>query len=243
MEVSAYLRRIGMSVDEVRNTYEFLCRLQYEHAVHIPYENLDIVSGIPISLEPSVIFEKVVSKGRGGYCFELNCLFSHFLSELGFSVRSYLGRLLRNESGIPVRRHRLILVECDDNTYICDVGMGQSAPRHPLLLKENLVQEQFGEKYKFVRDDLLGWVLLDLHKGDWGKFYSFTEDTQLNIVFLLPSFYFEKHEQSPFNIVVMVAIKTENGRKLSMVLTSRSLKTSGLFILRKKCRKSDGSMF
>lgn len=213
MDVSAYLHRIGLSVEDVTHSYEFLCRLQQAHIFCVPYENLDIVSGVPLSLEPDDIFDKVVGKGRGGYCFELNCLYAHLLEELGFRVRSFLGRFLRGVEGVPVRRHRLIGVECEGNTYVCDVGLGQSAPRQPLVLKEHLVQEVCGEKYKFVRDELLGWVLYDLHQGEWRRYYSFTEDPQVEVDFLLPSFYCEKHPESPFNKGVMVAIKTPTGRK------------------------------
>ena len=213
MNVKEYLSRIGLSGACPSLSYEFLCRLQYAHVTHVPYENLDIVEKIPLSLEHDDIFDKVVTKNRGGYCFELNCLFSAFLRELGFSTRDFLGRFLRGESSIPVRRHRIIAVDLDGVTYICDVGMGQSAPRYPLILKEGIIQEQFGETYKFEHDDFHGWVLYDLHKGEWRKFYSFTEDRQLDIDFIHPSFYCEKHDASPFNKGVMVAIKTENGRK------------------------------
>lgn len=213
MNTAAYLNRIGLSTEDVSYSYEFLCKLQYAHCTQVPYENLDILDGIPISLETEDVFDKVVTRGRGGYCFELNGLLGALLSELGFSARSFLGRFLRNETTIPVRRHRVVAVACEGKTYICDVGMGQSAPRHPLLLQADLVQEQFGETYKFEKDDFHGWVLYDLHNGQWRKFYSFTEENQLDIDFVLPSFYCEKHEASPFNKTVMTAIKTENGRK------------------------------
>ena len=212
MDVKKYLSRIGLSASPSLS-YEFLAQLQYAHVTHVPYENLDIVEKIPLSLEHDDIFCKVVEKNRGGYCFELNCLFSALLRELGFSTRDFLARFLRGETSIPVRRHRIIAVDLGDKTYICDVGMGQSAPRYPLVLEEGILQEQFGETYKFERDEFHGWILYDLHKGEWRKFCSFTEDRQLDIDFTLPSFYCEKHEASPFNKGVMVAIKTKDGRK------------------------------
>ena len=213
MNAKEYLKRIGLDGEEPSLSYDFLCKLQYAHVTHVPYENLDIVDGIPLSLEHSDIYEKVVTQNRGGYCFELNCIFSALLSKLGFKTRDFLGRFLRGETSIPVRRHRIIAVDLGENTYICDVGMGQSAPRYPLLLKEGIPQEQFGETYRFERDELHGWILYDLHRGEWRKFYSFTEERQLDIDFILPSFYCEKHDASPFNKGVMVAIKTKNGRK------------------------------
>ena len=213
MDTTAYLKRLGLDEKDVCHSYDFLCRLQYAHITHVPYENLDIIDGIPLSLDVDDIFDKVVTRGRGGYCFELNGLLAALLSELGFTVRSFLGRFLRGESSIPVRRHRLVAVECEGKTYICDVGMGQSAPRHPVLLEEGTEQEILGEIYKFERDAIHGWTLYDLHQGEWRKFCSFSEENQFEVDFILPSFYCEKHPASPFNKTVMAAIKTDTGRK------------------------------
>lgn len=214
MDVKKYFERIGLSEDtKISYTYDFLKKLQLCHVTTVPYENLDILDEIPLSLKAEDVYDKVVNKNRGGYCFELNCLLSALLKELGFKTEDYLARFLRNEPEIPVRRHRIVIVKCEEGTYICDVGMGQSAPRYPLKLEEETIQQQFGETYKFEKDDFHGWVLYDLYKGEWRKFCSFTEERQLDIDFTLPSFYCEKHPDSPFNKTVMVAVKTMEGRK------------------------------
>ncbi len=213
MDIAAYLHRIGLREAEVEHTYAFLRRLQYAHTTHVPYENLDLVAGIPLSLAPEKIFEKVVTRKRGGYCFELNCLLAHMLEEMGFTVRSYLGRVWRGESGIPVRRHRVLAVDCEGKTYLLDVGVGNRAPRYPLLLTAGTVQEQCGEAYKLEYDGKDGWTLYELHGGEFQKFFSFTEEFQYDIDFLQPSFYCEKHEDSIFNKEMIVAIKTDTGRK------------------------------
>ena len=96
---------------------------------------------------------------------------------------------------------------------MCDTGIGEKAPRLPLLLKEGVIQEQCGETYRFDRDDELGWVLSDLHHGEWRRFFSFTEEKQLDIDFDHASYWCEKHEASPFNKTYMIAMKTECGRK------------------------------
>jgi N-hydroxyarylamine O-acetyltransferase len=124
-----------------------------------------------------------------------------------------MGRYLRGETAIPMRRHRVIRTECADGTFICDVGVGQQAPRFPLALVPDLVQEQFGETYKITREPFLGWVVNDLYKGEWRRFYSFTEEEQLDIDFVMPSFYCEKSPDSIFNKSMMLSIKTEQGRK------------------------------
>lgn len=209
-----YFHRIGLPEStQITHSYDFLKELQYHHVLCVPYENLDIINAVPISLQIEDIYDKVVNRSRGGYCFELNCLLSAFLDHLGFKTVNYLCRFWRGEAGTPLRRHRISAVSCEENIYICDVGMGQSAPRYPLKLEADIVQEQFGEKYKFVKDVFEGWILYDFHNGEWRKFYSFTEDRQLDIDYIMPSFYCEKHPDSPFNKVLMVSIKTPQGRK------------------------------
>lgn len=77
---------------------------------------------------------------------------------------------------------------------------------------EGLEQEQYGETYKLEKEDFFGWVLWDLHKGAWRKFYSFTEEPQLEVDFIAPNFYCEQHPDSPFNKDEMFALKTAEGR-------------------------------
>lgn len=214
MNTALYLKRIGMSGNlKFSQSVEFLNQLQLAHVTRVPYENLDIIKGVPLNLDPEHLFDKIVIRNRGGYCFEVNGLFGALLTELGFKVTHLAARFLRNESTIPLRRHRVLLVECDEGEYICDVGIGSAAPRYPVKLQEGIEQHQFGETYKLQREDFLGWVIYEKHGEEWRRFYSFTLEPQIDVDFITPSFYCEKHPDSIFNKDVMVAIKTENGRK------------------------------
>lgn len=213
MDVKRYFERIGLSRNtEVFYDYDFLKKLQLHHVLSVPYENLDIIDGKPISLELEKIYEKVVINRRGGYCFELNCLLDGLLRELGFVTESYFARFWRGENGVPLRRHRVICVFLENAKYIMDVGIGSVAPRIPLILEEGIVQEYFGESYRFERDELFGWVLYELNRGEWQKYFSFTEEKQLENDFITTSFYCEKHPDSKFNKNAMVAMKTPSGR-------------------------------
>lgn len=53
---------------------------------------------------------------------------------------------------------------------------------------------------------------MDLHHGEWRQFYSFTEEPQLNVDYIAPMFYCEKHPDSPFIHQEMFSLKTEKGR-------------------------------
>lgn len=212
--IPAFFERIGLPQDTpVSHTYEFLKLIQYHCVTHIAYENLDILDGTPLSLDPAALYDKIVRRGRGGYCFEVNGLLFMVLSEMGFEVSDHFARYLRGEQGIPMRRHRILSVTCDDGTYICDIGIGQSAPRYPVKSEVGLIQEQFGETYRFEYDAELGYILCDLHGGKWRRFFSFTEEKQYPVDFIQPSFWCERHHDSPFNKAPMLSIKTEKGRK------------------------------
>ena len=213
-KIRNYFERIGLPRDtEITKTGDFLEKLQFAHVTAVPYENLDILAGKPLSFKWDDLYEKIVTRGQGGYCFEVNGALSYMLRELGFEVKNYFARYLRGEKDIPVRRHRVLAVTADDGVYLCDTGIGEKAPRLPLLLKEGIVQEQCGESYRFDKDEKLGWVLSDLHHGEWRRFFSFTEEEQLDIDFDHASFWCEKHPDSPFNKALMIAVKTADGRK------------------------------
>ena len=213
MNVNLYLERIGMRPEDVSHTYEFLKKMQQNHIYSVPYENLDILNDRPINLEGEALFEKIVTNHRGGYCFELGGAIMMLLKELGFETKSYFGRFLRGEKGIPVRRHRVIVTECQGTRYIIEVGIGIEAPRAPLVLEEGIEQECSNGSFRFSKDDFLGWVLSEKVGEEWTPYYAFTEEEQLDIDFIQPSFYCEKHPASPFNKSPMVAIKTPNGRR------------------------------
>lgn len=213
VKVKKYLERIGMELPEnVVPDSAFLRELQFAHCTHIPYENLDIIRGIPLSLNEDDLFRKVVEERKGGFCFELNGLFAWLLRQLGYKVTEYAARYLRGESGIPMRRHRVLKVEAEDGVWCCDAGIGEVCPRYPVRLAEGVEQPQLGECYRFDRDDFLGWVLMDLHKGEWRRFYSFTEEPQLPQDYDALCVYCEKSPKSPFINAEMFSLKTPAGR-------------------------------
>lgn len=213
MNVAAYFRRIGMEMPaELRPTSELLKKIHFAHCCTVPYENLDMIRGIPTSLEADALYEKIVVNRQGGICFELNGALALLLRELGYGVTEYASRYLRGEPAPPMRRHRVLKVEAEDGTWLCDVGIGERAQREPIALVEGLVQEQYGETYRLRKDDFLGWVLEDYYKGVWADFYSFTEEPQLVADYVALNFYCEKHPDSPFNKEEMFALKTADGR-------------------------------
>ncbi|MFR5471307.1 MAG: arylamine N-acetyltransferase [Romboutsia sp.] len=64
----------------------------------------------------------MIVKARGGYCFELNGLYSNLLKSLGFKVTNLAGRFIYQDGNTRMRLHRILKIDIDDKSYISDVG-------------------------------------------------------------------------------------------------------------------------
>src|SRR5690242_11838717 len=84
-DVAAYLDRIAYT-GPLTPSLATLRALHLAHLRAVPFENLDIGLGRPIVLDDAALYEKIVVRQRGGFCYELNGLFARLLCELGFPV-------------------------------------------------------------------------------------------------------------------------------------------------------------
>jgi len=214
--VQGYLDRIGFE-GEPKADFETLCKLQKAHIYSVPYENVDIRAGKYVSVHLPDIYDKVVKKRRGGYCFELNGLFSWLLRCIGFEVTEYYGRYLLGEPvPVPMRRHRICCVRLDGKDYLVDVGVGVKAPVYPLLFEENTVQVQDGEEFRLVFHPVLRWCVEGIYKGKWDRLYSFTRDDQYQVDFEMPNHWCVTHPDSIFKNMTMLFIRTPEGRNTAV---------------------------
>jgi N-hydroxyarylamine O-acetyltransferase len=219
LSVEKYLERINFCGDLSIN-YDTLSQLVYCHFTSVPYENLDILNNIPLSLEIPDLYDKIVNRHRGGYCFELNALFNWLLTKIGFKTEKYFARFLLNKtSDIPMRRHSVMKTEINGAYYIADVGVGNEVPVRPLQVDEkNTGQETAmrGLVFRFIKDELFGWVLQSKnpHKdpNQWNDIYGFTEEIQYDIDFVQPNFWCQYSQDSPFRVQNWLALRTANGK-------------------------------
>src|SRR5438132_14380749 len=91
-DLDAYFDRIGYRGSR-SSTISVLRELVAHHARAIPFENIDVLLGRGVRLDPESIQEKLVRSKRGGYCFEHNTLFAGILRELGFDVTTLAARV------------------------------------------------------------------------------------------------------------------------------------------------------
>jgi len=161
-DVERYLARIGYR-GSVEPTFETLRGLQRAHLRAIPYENLDIHLGRPLPLGADHAFEKLVVRERGGWCYEMNGLFSWVLQTLGFTVRLVSGAVGRERYGAAVEgNHLVVVVDHGGELTLADVGFGDG-PLDPLPLVEGAHRSGAFE-FRLERSDER-WILHNHEHG------------------------------------------------------------------------------
>jgi N-hydroxyarylamine O-acetyltransferase len=144
----AYLNRIDYR-GKLETTAVSLRQLQFAHLVTVPFENLSIHTGEPIVLETAALFDKIVRRRRGGFCYEANGLFAALLRALGFEVSLLAAGVARGDGSFgPPFDHMALLVELEER-WLVDVGFGDSFLR-PLRLDEPGEQIQGRRAYRII---------------------------------------------------------------------------------------------
>ncbi len=170
MDPADYLQRIGDN-GPLEPNVDVLARLHRAHMRTVPFENLDIALGTPIELDVTRLYDKIVGRRRGGFCYELNGLFGWLLDQLGYATRMLSARVYDDDGPGPDFDHMLLLVDLGDE-WIADVGFGDSFIE-PLPLAPG-EHAQAGADYR-LREDGEHWVL-DQRRPDegWAPQYRFT---------------------------------------------------------------------
>ncbi|MCD7982205.1 MAG: arylamine N-acetyltransferase [Clostridiales bacterium] len=135
-QIAAWLERIHYDGD-LTISKETLDALVYSHQCAIPFENIDVYDfHREIPLDEVSLFEKMVTRKRGGYCFETNGFFCRMLQSIGFDARPCLCRVM-----FGLRRpeenfidHRATIVALDGQRYFCEAGIGGAMPPGALQL-------------------------------------------------------------------------------------------------------------
>ena len=190
----------------------------------IPFENLDIIYGNNIILKKDRIYDKIVKRGRGGFCYELNGLFSRLLRELGYSVSLVSARVM-NEDGTFGQEfdHLGIIVHLGDKKYLVDVGFGDST-RKPIEFPNGMSEDVSG-KYRLIRDNWEVYYLMRWKDNYWACLYKFSlKPRELNDFTGMCRF-FQTSEESHFNKSPFIFLATKMGR---ITLTDKELiRTNG----------------
>ncbi len=218
-DLDAYFARIRLA-DSPACDLDGLATIQRAQRLAIPFENLDIRLGRGIAIDGEAVFDKLVTRRRGGYCFEQNRLLCDALTALGFSVRPLLARVWFGATTTPGRTHMLLLVTIDGREWIADAGFGGSYSPVMPLVEDAEATAPDGALYRLIRDDR-GWVLLrdgnpattdgrDEGAG-WVEQYSFTLDEVPAIDFQMSNHWTATAPGTRFTDLVVVSIVLPHG--------------------------------
>ena len=156
--LAAYLDRIGVSRPRVLDEAA-LGDLHRAHLMAVPFENLSIHLAEPISLAEDGLIDKIVTRRRGGFCYELNGAFAALLRALGFDVTMLSARVPRADGTTsPEFDHMTLLVRIGGERWLADVGFGECF-LHPLRLDERGEQHDPAGTFRIEQRDDRDWLL------------------------------------------------------------------------------------
>jgi N-hydroxyarylamine O-acetyltransferase len=214
LDIDRYFARIGYTGSPGPDL-QTLCALTALHPAAIPFENVDVLLGRPIDLNPGALQAKLVGGGRGGYCFEQNGLLKRVLVALGFAVEGLCGRVLwmvpPDAQPMPLT-HMVLRVTIGGERWLADVGFGSCAAGAPLRFDAlGVEQPTRHETFRLTREG--PWSLLEAHFSDsWHPVYLISPEPALDIDYVLSNWYTSTHPRSRFRRELSVAVTTPQGR-------------------------------
>ena len=216
-ELDRYLARIHYSGPR-SPTLPVLHALTSLHTQHIPFENLDVLLGRGIDIADDAVFDKLVVRERGGYCFEQNSLFLRVLTALGFDVLplSARVRLDRPRSDTPARTHMFLRVLLDGVPWLTDVGVGGASLTAAIRYEVDLEQSTPHDTRRIVREADANF--LQIRFGSvWHDVYEFSGEAMPLIDRVVGNWYTSTHPASHFKNRLVAARAGESGRRYTVL--------------------------
>lgn len=220
IDLAAYFDRIGLTgsvsadVDTLRNVVA-------AHGRSIPFENLDPLLGIPVAdLGAEALADKLITRRRGGYCYEHNGLLGYALDELGYGVDRLAGRVVwmkEPDAPLPALTHNVLAVTVpgEAGRFLVDVGFGGQTLSSPIRLQTGAVQQTRHEPYRLTEVATQGvpeYELAAQVRGQWQALYRFTAVPQPRIDLEVGSWYVSTHPGGIFVVGLTAALVTDDAR-------------------------------
>jgi N-hydroxyarylamine O-acetyltransferase len=212
LNLEKYYERIKYT-GSTEATEEALHELHICHTLNVPFENLDVFYGRPPLLDEASLYNKIVLNRRGGYCFEMNGIFSIVLKKMGFKVTDLLARVCIDGVNYTTKTHQVLLVETASARWLADVGFGNDGLIAPLLLDIETGQKQFAHEYRVIRETRFGGYLLQKKGGEaFNSLYAFTLEPCFPDDFVMSNHFTATFPGSFFKMMRMCTMPTKDGR-------------------------------
>ncbi|MFM9368650.1 arylamine N-acetyltransferase family protein [Streptomyces sp. Da 82-17] len=222
LDLDAYLGHLGLDTDR-KPTLETLRALQRAHVLNLRWDTLDSFLYGEVRTDVASVQDKLLRRGRGGYCYEHVALFAAVLEKLGFRFTAVSGRVQIGADSTTPRplTHAMLIVEADGARWMADVGYGAS-PLEPIELVDGARSDAGPWPYLLHWQDIThgspGWAVHELEKttgaldrttGEpgptegpegWAVRQVFTETPQYPIDYAVGNHFVATHHRSPFVI-------------------------------------------
>jgi N-hydroxyarylamine O-acetyltransferase len=223
IDFESYLHRIGLAGTD-SPSWQAIHRA---HATSIPFENLDPHRGIAVSLEQPDLERKLVSEGRGGYCFEHNLLLASALEHIGLKVEPMLARVRvgRTTSAPRPTGHLVLRVTgADGKPWHADVGFGLGTLLDPIPFgaDPDNVNEQSGWSFRVIGDGP-ELVLQTLGADGWSDVYGFVPEPVPRVDIEVSNWWTCTNPGSAFVFGLIASVHRSDGRRQAICDWSGSL--------------------
>lgn len=198
VDLDAYLARVGYAADVAPN----LSTLRGLHAAHvdaIAFENIDAMLGRAVPLDLDRVQDKIVRRGRGGWCLEQVVLVAAVLDRIGFTFSAFAARSrIRTGNKFGPAVHIALCVELDGQRWLFDVSFGGYGLQEPIRLADS---SRLDGNWTFdLRRESHGeYVLRFLRAEGPSEVYGFTTDARYPADFEVLNHWCLTHHRSPFN--------------------------------------------
>lgn len=201
-----YLARVGIVAGPP--SLSLLDQIVVRHLELFPFASIGPQLGDPLPLDPESLFDRIVLRRRGGYCFEQNALMFEILGELGFEVTIVLARVLGDPDSHPPLTHRFTMVDLDHDRFLVDVGFGSKSPPRAVRFDPS---NPGGGAYRIVEREHREFHLELDQGGEYVSLYRFDDVRYGEADCELGHFYSHRHPDATFvnNLVVSRVLADE----------------------------------
>ena len=209
--IQEYLNSLNINSLE---TLDDVNHLIQSHLSTYAFSSVKVLLKDEISLDLEAIFDSIVVKRRGGYCFEQNKLIYEALKLHGFDVQFYLARVVNNLEGDEPQTHRFTILTYEGQRYIIDVGIGFRSPTCAIPFKEEVTTTQ-GVQYWVQEFDNNMYGLMSLESNQPFRITKFDLKYCNEGDFEMGHFYSHQHPCAVFvNNLVLSTITQDEIRSL-----------------------------
>lgn len=209
----AYLERIGCAPGS-RPSLE---TLHAAHLYHIPFENLDIHWGRPLSIAFEDVYQKLVHRRRGGFCYEHNSLFAWALRELGYTahlIQAQVYSAEKEEYGPPFD-HMAVCVAAPEGPLLADVGFGNS-PLFPIEIRDGATIQSESGHYRINQLSEQSYQLSHRESGQWIPDYIFDLQPHRIEAYAPMAHYHQTAQASPFTQKRLITLAQPGGNRITI---------------------------